>query len=607
MEPGAPLGRLSGLRARASPRWRSAWLALPVGMRVPWVFVGVTALMGMVLLGGGLLDGTAGGVFALGESVVVPFGVGLLLLLVAQRLEGQDRQAWLTIGIGVALRGVGEVVWQIYFVAGNGVPYPSVADGFCLASYPVIFLGVLLLPHLRPRKWERVRLTLDATAGSVALLAIGWSWYLKDMLSHDPAVGLLGNLVNLAYPLVDLILLIAILVLATRRSAHQFDGRLLALGVGLLVLTGADVSYILQLQAGTINQAGSMVGLFYGAACGPLVVCALLVARPAKARDLADRPSRMWPLVVPYTPVLALFALTIGQIGNQRTVLVVASAVVATLVMARQTVAIRETRDVVEKQRNDLVASVSHELRTPLTGVMGFVEILHESPDLDREERIEMLGLVASQTEYLDHIVGDLLRVAHGATSEVQLIPEDVAVGPLVTSAIETLIGGGAAAAITTHIEPDLIVRADRGRIRQVLLNYLINAVRYGQGNVEIYATGTPDDVHIEVHDDGPGVPKKYELRIWDRFERGAHTNLSRIQGSGLGLPIARDLIAAHHGHTGYRRSEHLGGACFWLTLPGRPRQAPTQSATVTGYTGQSRVSRPAAKPPVVTTGARAG
>ncbi len=606
MEPGAPLGRLSGLRARASPWWRSVWLALPVGMRVPWVFVGLTALMGMVLLGGGLLEGSAGGVFAVGESVVVPFGVGLLLLLVGRRLEGQDRQAWLTIGTGVAVRGVGEVVWQFYFIVGNGVPYPSVADVLCLASYVVIFVGVLRLPHLRPRKWERVRLTLDATAGSVALLAIGWTWYLKDMLSPDPEVGLLGNLVNLAYPLVDLTLLIAILVLATRRSAHQFDGRLLALGVGLLVLTGADVSYILQLQAGTINQAGSMVGLFYGAAGGPLALCSLLVARPAKARDLADRPSLMWPLVVPYTPVLALFVLTIGRIGNQGTVLLFASAVVATLVMARQTVAIRETRDVVEKQRNDLVASVSHELRTPLTGVMGFVEILHENPDLDREERVELMGIVASQTEYLDRIVGDLLRVAHGATSDLQLVPEDLAVGALVTSAIGMLTGGGAAATITTHIEPGLIVRADRTRIRQVLLNYLTNAARYGRGTIEVHATGTPEDVHIEIHDDGPGVSKKYEVRIWDRFERGIYAKLSQVQGSGLGLPIARDLVAAHHGHTGYRRSEHLGGACFWLTLPDRARHTPTQSATVTRHTGQPRVPRPPAKPRVATPGALA-
>ena len=535
---------------------------------MPWVFVGLTALMGIVLLGGGMLDGSLRQAFAIGEAVVVPLGAGLLLLSVARRLESPNRRAWLTIGAGVALRGAGEVVWQIYSIAGIDLPYPNVADAFCLASYPVLLLGVLLMPHLRPRSWERVRLALDAIAGSVAILAIAWNSAPKDFFYLDPDVGFLGNLANLAYPVGDLIVLIAILILATRRSAYRFDGRLLALGVGLLVLTAADVTYILQLGSGTIDQVGPLVGLYYGAAGGALVLSALLIARPVRARDLADRPSRLWSLVVPYTPVLALFALTVGQIGDQGVVLLSASALVVTLVMARQTVAIRETRDVVEKQRNDLVASVSHELRTPLTGVMGFVQILHENPDLDRDERVEMVRIVASQTRHLGHIVSDLLQVAHGAASEAQPTPEDVAVGPLVASVIEMLTEGGAAVTVTTHIEPGLTVRVDPNQLRQILLNYLTNAARYGGGTIEVHATGTFDGVLIETHDNGPGVPKKYEVRIWDRFERGVHANLSQIQGLGLGLPIVRDLVAAHHGNVGYRHSERLGGACFWATIP---------------------------------------
>jgi signal transduction histidine kinase len=573
-------GRLRGVWARASPRWRSLWLALPVWLRVPWVFVGLTALMGMVLLGGGMLDGSVRQAFAAGEAVVVPLGAGLLLLLVGRRLEGPSRRAWMTIGAGVTLRGVGEVVWQFYFIAGIDLPYPNVADGFCLAAYPVILLGVLLLPHLRPHRWERVRLTLDAIAGSVATLAIAWTSVPKDFLHPDPDVGFLGNLTNLAYPVGDLILLIAILILSTRRSAYRFDGRLLALGVGLLVLTTADVTYILQLGSGTIDEVGPLVGLYYGAAGGALVLSALLTARPVQARDLADRPSHLWSLVVPYTPVFALFALTVGQIGNQGVVLVSASAFVATLVMTRQTVAIRETRDVVEKERDDLVTSVSHELRTPLTVVAGFVDVLQESPDLDRDERVEIVDIVASQTHHLSHIVGDLVQVARGTLHAVDLIPEDLAISDLVASAINMLSNRAAAAAITTHIQPGLTVRADPSRLRQALLIYLMNAASYSRGIVEVLATTTPGGVLIEVHDNGPGVPKKYQLSIWDRFQRGAQTYLSQVQGSGLGLAIARGLIAAHLGNTGCRRSERLGGACFWLTIPASTSSHPASSPT---------------------------
>jgi signal transduction histidine kinase len=317
-----------------------------------------------------------------------------------------------------------------------------------------------------------------------------------------------------------------------------------------------------------VNEADVRVGLSYGATGMWLVVVALLIARPLQPRDLADRPSRLWPLLIPYTPVLVLFALTISQISGKATALQAASAIVFVLVMARQTVAIREVREVVEKQRNDLVASVSHELRTPLTGVVGFVEILRANPDLDRDERVEMIDIIASQTHVLKQTVTDLLEIAQGNLSQTRLAPQDLVVSDLVTSTIDILSDRSAAATITVHIEPGLAVRADPDKLRHILLNYLANAASYGRGTIEVYATATPDGVLFEVHDNGPGVPKKYEVRIWDRFERGAQTNLSQVPGSGLGLAIVHDLVAAHHGHSGHRPSERLGGACFWLTIP---------------------------------------
>ena len=105
----------------------------------------------------------------------------------------------------------------------------------------------------------------------------------------------------------------------------------------------------------------------------------------------------------------------------------------------------------------------------------------------------------------------------------------------------------------------------------------------YQQGTVEVHAHPTTNsEAIIEVHDNGPGIPKKYEVTIWDRFERGPHTYLSKIQGSGLGLAIARQLVAAHHGHTGHHPSERLGGACFWLTLPNPTPTLETTPASAT-------------------------
>jgi K+-sensing histidine kinase KdpD len=87
-----------------------------------------------------------------------------------------------------------------------------------------------------------------------------------------------------------------------------------------------------------------------------------------------------------------------------------------------------------------------------------------------------------------------------------------------------------------------------------------------------VVAKRVGDDLVLEVHDDGPGVPKRYEILIWDRFERGAHRYNAAIPGSGIGLALVSMLVRAHDGTVGYRRSERLGGACFSVVLPGRAR-----------------------------------
>jgi signal transduction histidine kinase len=92
--------------------------------------------------------------------------------------------------------------------------------------------------------------------------------------------------------------------------------------------------------------------------------------------------------------------------------------------------------------------------------------------------------------------------------------------------------------------------------------------------------------VALAVHDDGDGVPVKFQSEMWGRFERGVHKNDSKVPGSGIGLSVARDLATAHGGSIGYRTSERLGGACFELVIP-----APSEDTTalVTADAGSVR------------------
>jgi len=562
-----PRAGFHGAWARWTSQWRSTWRAMPVWIRVTWVVTVAAGSTGIVVSWGQLVDGTAQHMIGAVAYILTPIVSGLLIALAAIGLKGRGRRAWLTIGAGVTLLGLGEIIWEYYTLTGVELPYPGVADAFFLTAYPVMFVGVLLLPQVRPHKWERARLGLDAAAGTVAVVAIAWTAYLGDAISLDPEAGFMGNVVTLAYPVMDLVLLVAVLILATRRSPHRFAGQLVALALAMLFTVMADVVYIFKVAAGTYRD-GDPVDALWLAGYVLFAITAFLVTGPLRTREQADRPSRLWPMIVPYTAVAILFALTIEETGGHETILQAATAIVVLLVITRQGVAIRETREEVETQRNDLVASISHELRTPLTAIAGFIEVLDEGSALDEDERAEMISIVNSQTRHLSLIVGDLVRVARGGLQDIPLTLEDFTVSDLVTSAIEMLGTGAGTPTIAAHIEPGLSLRADRDRIRQALLNYLTNAARYGGGTVEIWSKSTSDGVLIEVHDNGPGVPKKHEFSVWERFERGAHTFMSDVQGSGLGLPIARGLVASHHGRTGYRPSELLFGACFWFTIP---------------------------------------
>jgi signal transduction histidine kinase len=566
--------------------WRSRWAEFSTWIRLVWILVVGTAAVGSLWMGAGIGSSWQLATVSALSYVVAPVGAGVLLMLAALRRRDPGFLGWMVIGAGVMLLGGGELVWTYYAHIGGGeVPYPGLADVLYVAAYPVIFAGVLLLPHVRAGRWERARLTLDSLAGTVAVTAIAWDFFLNDLVRLEPEAGFFENAVNLSYPIGDLILLIALIMLTTRRSKLQFDGRLLIIGAGIMLTAVADIWFLFQDQADTYVEGGRLDAVWLAGYC-LFAVAALLVAGKPQLREQADRPNRLWPMVAPYTAVLVLFALTLVEPGENMTFLQIASGMVGVLIVIRQGVAIRENREVVEKQRNDLVASISHELRTPLTAMTGFTAILDQNPDLDRSERIEMLSIIDSQTRHLARIVGDLVEVARNQLEVTKLNVEEIEVSDLVDSAIAMLPYDVSQIRITPHIESGLTFRGDVDRLRQVLVNYLTNAGRYGNGVVEVHAKTINNRVLVEVDDNGVGIPKKYDQTIWERFERGAHTYMSDVQGSGLGLAITRQLVTAHRGQTGHHPSQRLGGTCFWFTLPAGDRLKESQQQPLAVLSG---------------------
>jgi K+-sensing histidine kinase KdpD len=233
---------------------------------------------------------------------------------------------------------------------------------------------------------------------------------------------------------------------------------------------------------------------------------------------------------------------------------------------------IRRNQRRVEKQRSELVASVSHELRTPLTAIVGYLNLLTEDgDDFPEDARNEMIGEASSQANHMSRLVSDLVMLARGVHRNLPLEISEVSVSSIVSAALRGI--ESSATSINVEIASDVIVRVDAGRVQQALSNLMSNAVRYGGDSAVLITKIDGDDLVIEMHDNGHGVPTKYEAIIWQRFERGANRLNATNPGLGIGLAIVEAIVVSHGGSASYRRSERLGGACFSLVLPGSVAQ----------------------------------
>ena len=218
-------------------------------------------------------------------------------------------------------------------------------------------------------------------------------------------------------------------------------------------------------------------------------------------------------------------------------------------------------QDAYESQRR-FVADASHELRTPLTTIQGNAGLL-ASRDLDREARRAAAADIAAESARMARLVDRLLTLAR-ADSGAALRLEPIELKPVVEAACRQ---AGAA-----HPDRELVVTADdatvagdEDAIRQLLLILLDNAFRYARSTVSVKLEAAPGWARLVVADDGEGIPPEHRERIFERFHR---VEQSRAGGhSGLGLAIARWIVAEHHGRI-VAGAATLGGAAFLVDLP---------------------------------------
>jgi PAS domain S-box-containing protein len=215
-----------------------------------------------------------------------------------------------------------------------------------------------------------------------------------------------------------------------------------------------------------------------------------------------------------------------------------------------------------DELKSEFIAVASHELKTPLTSVRGSLSTLRTHWDtLGEEERLELLDLAHSQAARLHLLTDELLTLSRIEGGLVKVQTSRVPVASLVH---EIVVSVAPDAGFEVTCDASFAVTADRAHMRQIITNYITNAVKYGTAPYSVEVSKVRDTVEIRVRDHGPGVEAVFVDRLFEKFSRsGARID---VPGTGLGLSIVRGLAEANGGLAWYEGSRH--GAVFALRLP---------------------------------------
>lgn len=505
-----------------------------------------------------------------GLAIGLPVAV-VLFFSRTRNLSHREGRAWRFLAVGLTLFWLGVVVIAVLTESGVTVPAFGPLDVFFLAAYLAVIIALYELARLDSGGREWVLTVIDALVGGIAMAALVWNAFFARLMASLAGASWWEVTIAAIYPVLDIMAVIAILILVMRRSNYHLDSRLVfvALGGGAQVL--ADLLFLNRAVGENFasTEPAYAVNLL---AAAFLLITAAIVDRVPRRREFPEAPTPVWALLWPYLLAASLLAVHFQKyraLGPSSSEIVLLDAVilVGVVIFLRQVYVIYRDRSRVDAKRAELVASVSHELRTPLTAMVGFLTLLDEHRDeFPRDAQEEMVSEAADQARHMSRLVSDLLMLARGDTSTMSIEMSDVRVVSIVTSVLRNTDPGN------TRIEEDLrapvTVRVDPDRMKQALANLVSNAVRYGGDRCLIVAETSGRDLTFEVHDNGEGVPTRYESVIWHHFERGAHRLDAVIPGLGIGLSIVQAVAETHGGRADYRLSERLGGACFSMTIP---------------------------------------
>jgi PAS domain S-box-containing protein len=219
--------------------------------------------------------------------------------------------------------------------------------------------------------------------------------------------------------------------------------------------------------------------------------------------------------------------------------------------------------------QRDFLSIFTHDFRTPLTVILGYSEVLQEQQDL-ADDAHEFAAIIHDNARRLNRMVDNLLDLDRLEAGQKPIRRQPVDLETVLREVAALFHASEATHPIALEIEPNLpYITGDRDELARALSNLIENAVKYSPdgGPITLVARQTGDDLHLEVRDQGIGIPESDLEVIFDRYARAERASTRRIRGTGLGLSIVRQIIDAHEGRV-WAESGPGAGSTFHVTLP---------------------------------------
>lgn len=537
------------------------------------------------------------------------------------RLGLHHVRAWLLVGMGLLANCLGGLLYTILERSGQTILVPSFSDiGFTL-FYPLIFVGLFLMPTaLR----FRLRMALDAVITTLCILGVSWFFFISKVFVNGvkSKVSTAQLIMSLSYPFWDVLLMLAVILLIYRRTSTLFTPSLILFGIGIILNIWADTGSAYTQAIGTYYSVNFAIdpfwylgflliglsGLYQYAAIGHQAYQGgISSTEPSHQVKLEQpfashvSPDRWWLAqnALTYLPLVILLALTFySDYYEQRfsysttLFLIGLTAFVGLLVAIRAIVATRENERLLvalalakaeqediareqaklyvelshaherlqemDKLKDQFMVTASHELRTPLTSIQGYLELLVTYGQTATPEQLQDFLLKAQRgSEELTLLLNNVMDASRleidAGIRRAHLQP--VQVEEAVQSVIELLEPQlmKEHRKVDVSIPTSLTVQADPARLRQVLLNLGMNALKYSpEGSPITFSARLVSDpvpaVIVSLIDRGNGIPPQEQKHLFQRFVRLERELNSATRGSGLGLYISRRLIEAMGG-----------------------------------------------------------